>query len=1023
MHRARRAARIRAVARLLVAAVAATVTVAVAPTPAAAAPPESLTGTYELLATDTVDGHGDLEHHYTEVLRVPGKKAYPVKMPAGHRVRAGSRIQVSAYRTSGGTLDVRSIRRISASNVAPSLGTHSVLVILAYWTRPDSVTPAIARARFFDDANKWFRESSYGQYGISGTVTPWVKIPAPANNQCYAGAETMFYDARAAAEALGAAYDSDRYTRTVLYFPRCTGTDTKNVAGWAYEPGPVAWLNGYLDRRTVVHEQGHNLGLGHARAHTCRTLSGTPVTYSAKCSVSEYGDQFDAMGRSGYTAHYTGYRKHLAGWLGGSRKRVLPSSAPTTFTLPPLERSSTSPLVVIARSPKVFTRSYWLEFRRPIGMDRYLPSGATGGVLIHVVDTAQPTARGSLLDGTPKDGTMSTAVLKSGTSWTAPDGVKIAAGAIGTSGIRVTVTGARPNPTIPSAPRYVTASTRDQQLDVSWQAPAFDGYSPITHYVVRADGADVPVEVMEGAGSRSTVVSGLANDVRYAVTVAAVNAIGERRSVAVYGTPRYLPPSVRITSPASGATVRGIVPIFAEVTPNPITQLAVECVSFYLDEEWVGGGCTIDGGHSTAIDTSRYPNGEHLIRVLAHDENHRVAEAERLVRFQNPLPEVRFTSVVDGAALPDVEKVTLEVAATVPLDPSVGITDVQYFDVTDGEYFLGRVSTAPYRLDVDVARTWGRRVYRAVATGTNGLSGRKDVTVHIGHPESTLTITSPVAGSPVGGSTTLVTADAVVHAVGSAPAKVEFYVDDRYLGSDSTAPFEVPWNIADVTGTHRIRAALQETSGRSAWSPEVTVVIDNSLPVLTVTSPGPSGSSVPNGTIRVAGTATAGPGGEAPDRVVVYGDGSLLGTVAPAADGSWSLDWATTATGHRALRVFAYTPGGLYQEHYAYYYLHRPRPTIAMVSPADGSSVPLARATDVTIEAAPAPGDTRTVSTVCVEFSSGERPCTSKRGPDGHYHLTWTPQATGTRYLRPQVVMSDHTYYYGSSAAVTVTTV
>src|SRR5206468_517020 len=84
---------------------------------------------------------------------------------------------------------------------APSPATRMdhVLVILATWTEPDSVTPDAARQQFFADDNAWFNQVSYGAYGITGDVTPWETIAGPDNGLCLANSTQILTQAESTA--------------------------------------------------------------------------------------------------------------------------------------------------------------------------------------------------------------------------------------------------------------------------------------------------------------------------------------------------------------------------------------------------------------------------------------------------------------------------------------------------------------------------------------------------------------------------------------------------------------------------------------------------------------------------------------------------------------------------------------------------------------------------------------------------------------------------------------------------------
>jgi hypothetical protein len=114
--------------------------------------------------------------------------------------------------------------------------------------------------------------------------------------------------------------------------------------------------------------------------------------------------------------------------------------------------------------------------------------------------------------------------------------------------------------TVPGAPANVHATAGDTVVDLSWSAPADDGGSAITGYVVYRDGT----EVGSPAGT-SFHDSGLTNGTTYGYTVAAVNGIGTgpQSSPAVDATPQAAPtvtapsaPQDLTASPAKGKGVQ-----------------------------------------------------------------------------------------------------------------------------------------------------------------------------------------------------------------------------------------------------------------------------------------------------------------------------------------------------------------------------------------------------------------------------------------------------------------------------------
>lgn len=125
---------------------------------------------------------------------------------------------------------------------------------------------------------------------------------------------------------------------------------------------------------------------------------------------------------------------------------------------------------------------------------------------------------------------------------------------------------------VPDVPQTVSATGVGQRLTVAWAAPAYDGNSPITGYLVQLEGGD-PVPV--AADQRSYTFTGLERGKSYRATVKAVNAIG--------------------SSPASAYTAT--VPIATTKPGNP-ARPGIAAVGQAVTVTWEApddGGSTITG--------------------------------------------------------------------------------------------------------------------------------------------------------------------------------------------------------------------------------------------------------------------------------------------------------------------------------------------------------------------------------------------------------------------------------------------
>jgi hypothetical protein len=484
----------------------------------AAAADVTVEGMVRTLAAEPLPGAaGASEEIYQQVLQVAGETYFL----EGAQATGNGPVRATGV-VAGEEFIASSVVSTGTLAAIPTKGDTPTLVMLASWTQPDAVTPEWASSQLFGDSADWFQEVSYGRMTQSGDVTPWLQIAGPTSG-CYADHQTLMTQAKAAAAARG--YNPAAYGNHVLYFPSCGG-DAAWYSGWAYVGSTGTWLNGYLDRRVITHEIGHNLGLWHSNSNLCSDggLAGT-------CTFQEYGDDYDAMGSSNHVAHYSASQKAAIGWLDG---RTVDLSAGGRATLAPMSVvTAATPQAAVVSMPS--GRRYWLEYRRAEGFDAWLPGGATNGVLIHATGAGSGSSSNapSLLDVSPDDGvSVATAALKPGQTWTSTDGVWVRAGAITSAGVEVTTGSGAPPARTPGAVTgfALTSNAAARTATISWSPPTADGGSPITGYRVSRNGTDVngagPWSTTLPATARSQTFTRLVPGATYTFTVQAVNAVG-----------------------------------------------------------------------------------------------------------------------------------------------------------------------------------------------------------------------------------------------------------------------------------------------------------------------------------------------------------------------------------------------------------------------------------------------------------------------------------------------------------------
>ncbi len=201
-----------------------------------------------------------------------------------------------------------------------------------------------------------------------------------------------------------------------------------------------------------------------------------------------------------------------------------------------------------------------------------------------------------------------------------------------------------------------------------------------------------------------------------------------------------------------------------------------------------------------------------------------------------------------------------------------------------------------YVLDTDICSTWQVAKFF-------GLDNSDTVA-------PTVSLTAPGNGSTVSDSVQ-VTASASDN-VGI--SKVEFFIDNTLVGTDSASPYAYTWNSATATnGTHVLVARAHDAAGNTATSSTVTVTVTGGI---SDTTPPTVGITFPTGGATVAGAVTI--TAVASDDIGVTKvefliDGAVVGQgVSARQAGPFEFNWNTTpfATGVHTLQARAYDAAG-----------------------------------------------------------------------------------------------------------------
>ncbi len=302
----------------------------------------------------------------------------------------------------GSSLDVSTISILAPpparDEVALAPITNNVLVIPIKFTdlSGEPFSTAQIQTEFQTNVVPYYQEVSYGQQLLNVTVAnsggAWLNAGAAVPGCDYTAIGTLANNAAAAA-----GYNINSYQNLYYVMP------SNGACGWAglaYVGWGRAYSNGVNALWVYGHELGHNFGLWHAGSIGCggQVLGGS-------CGVSEYGDPFDVMGNI-RQMHFNAMQKATLNWIPASAVKVH-SSGSQTYQLSPLEVGGRATYAI--KIPTSNTkRTYWVEFRQPIGFDGPLSGLPNLGAQVRISGPQFEFASGSddteILDMTPGSG-------------------------------------------------------------------------------------------------------------------------------------------------------------------------------------------------------------------------------------------------------------------------------------------------------------------------------------------------------------------------------------------------------------------------------------------------------------------------------------------------------------------------------------------------------------------------------------------------------------------------------------------
>jgi ELWxxDGT repeat protein len=348
-------------------------------------------------------------------------------------------------------------------------------------------------------------------------------------------------------------------------------------------------------------------------------------------------------------------------------------------------------------------------------------------------------------------------------------------------------------------------------------------------------------------------------------------------------------PTVALNAPAQSAYLQGTVQLSATASDN----VAVAGVEFYDGPTLLGTDYAPP--YTLEWNTVGVREGGHLLTARAFDNVGNVStSAEVAVTVDNTAPAVALSTPAQNALIRGIVLLGANASDT------LGVARVEFY--VDGT-LLDTDATAPYELSWNSASIAdGAHLLMAKAYDLAGNSSSStEVTVTVDNTAPATALTSPAQNTRVR-RIVQVSATASDH---MGVARVEFYANGAFIGTDTTAPYDVSWDTASgPDGSITLTTQAYDLAGNVTLSAGVVVWVDNTAPTVAITSPANGASLFLSTTIEASAGDNVGVA-----QVVFYDGATVIGTDTTAPYSvNWNLLWVPK--GSHTLTAKAYDVTG-----------------------------------------------------------------------------------------------------------------
>ena len=459
-------------------------------------------------------------------------------------------------------------------------------------------------------------------------------------------------------------------------------------------------------------------------------------------------------------------------------------------------------------------------------------------------------------------------------------------------------------------------------------------------------------------------------------------------------------PSVSITAPAAAAAV-GV------NTPQTITANASSAGGVIAGVQFFVNGVSLSTDNSFPYAAPWTPTalGTYSLTARATDNIGNITDSAPvvLVVSASTAPTVALTNPDNGSSY--TVGTTLNLAANAA-DTDGTISGVQF--LVNGVPQGGVDNAAPYAAPWTPTSVGVYSITAQATDNTGNVTTSTAVNVTIGaNAAPTVAMTSPSSGLSFGLGNFILLAASAGDSDGTV-ASVQFFANGLSLGTVTAAPYNFSWRPT-VAGTYTVTALATDNVGNTTTSTPVFVTITSAAaPAVNVTNPTAGTTYVVGNPIPFVAGAS---GGNGPiSQVQFFVNGVSLGTDNAS---PYSANWAPLAPGTYNLLAVATDSAGISSNSSALtiQISGNASPTVAITSPASGTSVVAGTVVNFVAAAADADGTVASVRFI----ANGNTIGTATSAP---FTAPWIPSAAGSYSVTAQA--TDNSGNVTNSSSVTI---